>query len=201
MSRITAFADQVKADSDAFRRTFPRDEEIVSSVLLAAEDRRGRDHHGIDWISLLRAMVQFPIRGHLRGISTIEQQYARTVFPRRGSVVLCKLRELALVRRATSRVSKEDVWLGYLWRAYFGHQQNGYAQARRALINDDESLDVERAVRIVAFLKYPKPSQSNERWRLRYKQRVKHIRRCIRDSRVQICLSYLGSSGSETSRT
>lgn len=175
--RRNTFARAIVRDSSRFLAEYSSDAQIIIEALLAAEDHRGRFHSGIDWLSIGRACVQFPWIGKIRGISTIEQQYARVVFRRRGSLLLCKLRELLLAFGVTTQVQKEQVWLGYVWRAYYGHHLNGYRQARRLFIPDEQALDPTTAARVVSLLKYPKPQDGRPSWQARHEQRTAYVLR------------------------
>lgn len=178
--RPDVFERAVIRDSARFLAHYAADTQIIIEVLLAAEDHRGRHHSGIDWLSFGRACLHLPWTRKLRGISTIEQQYARTVFRRRGSLLLCKLRELLLALQINRRVQKQQVWLGYLWRAYYGHHLNGYKQARVLFIRSDQALDIVTAARIVALLKYPRPGDAQGNWKDRHDRRTAYVLRRLR---------------------
>jgi len=108
-------------------------------------------------------------------LNALEQQYVRTVHKRRGSLILCKLRELWLARQLSGRVAKEEVSAAYLWRAYFGARMNGYSAARRQFVASNTHLDFRGAANIVACLKYPRTITQQGVWEKRHARRVYHI--------------------------
>ena len=89
-----------------FLSAYGSDADEIIKALLAAEDHRGSTHTGIDWISICRGMLHLPYTGRVRGISTVEQQYARVVFKRRGNLLLNKLTEIVIANRVARRVQK-----------------------------------------------------------------------------------------------
>ncbi|MFN4281591.1 MAG: transglycosylase domain-containing protein [Alphaproteobacteria bacterium] len=175
MTRLDQLIQTTKADAARFFETFADDAPLIFEALLIAEDHRAERHHGIDWFSLLRALVLFPRTRKLRGVSTIEQQYVRTVFKRRGSLIWCKLRELWLSWRLAGTLCKQEIWAAYLMRAYYGAHQIGYGAARRSFCPQRKPLSIHAAAEITACLKYPKPGQRNAQWRQAHQTRVQYI--------------------------
>lgn len=177
MKTVSFFIARAKLDADLFLQSFSGDKEIVIAALLAAEDHRARYHRGIDWISVGRSFLSSVRTGRIAGMSTIEQQYVRTVIRRSGNVFACKIVELVIVALSSQHLAKQQIWLGYLWRAYFGYLMNGYADVRRSYILDDRALDPITAAKIVAQLKYPKPKRPTVSWHSRHVQRVAYVLR------------------------
>jgi monofunctional glycosyltransferase len=174
MNKLEEFSTEAAKDCADFLLQFAEDEKLIVSALLAAEDHRGRRHRGVDWISIARALIKSSQSGRVQGLSTIEQQYVRTVFRRRGSVFKCKLSELYLVRKGARRISKRQYWLGYLWRAYFGTGLNGYRKVRFHFVGRGILTEL-GAAEIVSCLKYPKPRYPNNSWRKRHVRRVSYV--------------------------
>lgn len=177
MKAASFFVARATLDAELFLRSYSGDQEIVVAALLAAEDHRARSHHGIDWISVFRSLLSSVRSGRIAGMSTIEQQYVRTVIRRRGNVFACKIVELVIVALSSQRLAKQQIWLGYLWRAYFGYLMNGYEDVRRSYIPDERVLDPITAAKIVAQLKYPKPKRPTVNWHSRHVQRVAYVLR------------------------
>ena len=175
--RFRVMIDIMRGDSEMFEMYFQDDKPSVLSALLAAEDHRGASHSGIDYLSLARVAVGFIFGGGFRGLSTIEQQYARLVERRHGNLFLCKIRELVWARRLSRHLSKEQIWCGYLWRAYFGAHLLGYAAAREFFSPGASALTPAAAAAIVACLKYPRPKMPSSAWDFRHKQRVAYVLR------------------------
>ncbi len=108
----------------------------VREAFVAVEDRRFRDHHGIDVRGVLRAMVNNVRAGGVReGASTITMQLARNAFltsSTRG------WRRKALEVRYTglieSALSKDEILERYLNTIYFGNGTWGIEAASRDLL-------------------------------------------------------------------
>jgi len=100
-------------------------------ALLAAEDKRFHSHLGVDPWAILRATGQFLWSRHIvSGGSTLTQQLARNVVPRRRSVV-GKLREMALALRIEASLPKDRILEEYLNRIEFGPALRGVEAASR----------------------------------------------------------------------
>ena len=91
------------------------------AALVAREDSRFWNHHGVDFLSIARAAVTDITAGKIRqGASTITQQLARNAFEIGGRTWDRKLLEMALARRIEHRYSKEQILEFYVNRIYFG---------------------------------------------------------------------------------
>ena len=90
-------------------------------ALLAREDARFYEHHGIDPIGIARALLRNV--GHLRiqeGGSTITQQLARNSFSLGGRDLNRKILEAFVALRIESSYSKDQILGFYINRIYFG---------------------------------------------------------------------------------
>ncbi len=64
-------------------------------VLFAYEDKRFREHHGVDPLALGRAAFQLVSSGHIKsGGSTLTMQVARLLEPRTSRTFAAKLRQV-----------------------------------------------------------------------------------------------------------
>ena len=173
--RLETMIAIIENDAAMFDMYFRDDKAAAMPALLAAEDHRGHLHRGIDYRSLARAFIRFLMGARLRGLSTIEQQYVRLIERRRGSLILCKLRELWFARNLWRRTTKEQIWCGYLWRAYFGAHMLGYSQARAYYSKEHLAIDLKTAAAIVACLKYPRPKRPTDAWSAKHQRRVEYV--------------------------
>jgi len=165
-----------------FIEEYAPDAPIIVEALIAAEDRRARNHSGIDTFSLLRAGAKFTYGHKLAGVSTIEQQLVRTIFPRRGRLLLiAKLEELILTIRLHRTRSKLSIWLAYLYCAYYGTDMQNYNSVRDFFAKPKAHLNWDQALAIVSCLKYPKPSVQSDRWEDNHSQRVNYLRARLPD--------------------
>jgi len=68
----------------------------LADAVIASEDARFYEHHGLDWTEIGHAVEEKLEDGRLRGASTITQQLARNLFPEeigRASTLTRKLKE------------------------------------------------------------------------------------------------------------
>lgn len=166
----------IDANSAKFLKKHGADYPIIIKSLIAAEDHRAERHRGIDYRSMARAAVKLLAGRRFNGISTIEQQLARTIFPRnKRNVVLAKIDELVLSYRIAHNRPKFAIWSSYLMTAYYGAGLNGYAAARANLYQNKEELTDESAASIVSCLKYPRPSNPSSSWLIKHKNRVDYV--------------------------
>ena len=79
-------------------------------LLLAYEDRRFYQHHGVDPLALVRAAVQLVTHGEIvSGGSTITMQLARLMEPRRQRSIAAKLRQAVRALQIEQQLSKHEI--------------------------------------------------------------------------------------------
>lgn len=119
---------------------------VMKNAIIAVEDRRFMNHHGIDPEGMVRAVVNNLTSGKTQGASTITQQYVKNMLMERGlqagdqdlideAVEVSAERKLREARYAISietQMSKEDILTGYLNLASFGTNIYGVEAASRA---------------------------------------------------------------------
>ena len=107
----------------------PRD--LVNAVV-AAEDSKFYQHHGYDFLGIMRATSKNLLAGHVRqGASTITQQLARNSFALKEKTFRRKLLEIFLARRIEQNFRKQKILELYLNRIYFGGGLYGAEAAAR----------------------------------------------------------------------
>ena len=105
-------------------------------ALLAREDTRFYQHHGVDPIGIARAMVRNAIHLQLReGGSTLTQQLARNSFPLGGKTLNRKLLEAFVALRIERNYSKKQILEFYVNRIYFGPGFYGIEEASQSYFN------------------------------------------------------------------
>jgi penicillin-binding protein 1A len=93
----------------------------VPNAFIAIEDRRFRDHFGIDPIGMIRAGLANLMAGHVvQGGSTLTQQLAKNLFLTPSRTFDRKMQEATLATYLESRYSKNQILTLYLNRVYFG---------------------------------------------------------------------------------
>src|SRR6516164_1984772 len=96
------------------------------NLLLGYEDRRFRDHGGVDPLALGRAAFQFMSRGHIvSGGSTITMQLARLMEPRQQRSLYAKLRQIVRAIEIEHELNKDQILDLYLTLAPYGGNLEG----------------------------------------------------------------------------
>lgn len=132
----------------------------VIHALIATEDVRFLDHEGVDYRSLGRVfiktiMLQDESSG---GGSTITQQLAKNIFPRKDywvlSMLVNKLREAVIAMRIEDIYSKKEILTLYLNTIPFGDNTYGIeAAAQRFFSVPAKNLQYNQAAVLVGMLK------------------------------------------------
>ncbi len=102
-------------------------------AILAAEDHRFYEHHGIDSLGILRAGIDNVRAGRMvEGASTISQQLAKIAFlDQEERTARRKLSQLILAVELEDRYSKEQILEAYLNTIYFGSGAYGIESAAK----------------------------------------------------------------------
>mgnify|MGYP002682854241 CR=1 FL=1 len=107
-------------------------------MLLTYEDRRFRDHPGVDWQSLVRAAAQAVWNGRIvSGRSTLSMQVARLLEEGTTGEVGGKLRQMRVAMALERRLSKDEILLLYLHLAPYGGNLEGVRAASLSYFGDD----------------------------------------------------------------
>ena len=136
-------------------------------MLIAYEDKRFREHHGIDPLALLRAAFQLVSSGHiLSGGSTLTMQVARLSEPRSGRTLLAKFRQIVRAIEIDHVLSKDEVLALYLDLAPYGGNIEGIRAASLAYFGKEpHRLSLGEAALLVALPQSPelrRPDRSAE---------------------------------------
>ena len=92
----------------------------AARAAIAAEDQRFLEHHGIDFVSLDRALADYREGDGLRGASTITQQVAKNLFLWQGRSFVRKALEAYFALLIELLWSKQHILETYLNIAEFG---------------------------------------------------------------------------------
>ncbi len=132
----------------------------VIQALVATEDARFYQHHGIDSRSLARVLVKSILLQNESsgGGSTLTQQLAKNLYPRRDywmlDMPINKAREMVIARRLESVYTKPEILELYLNTVSFGGTIFGVERAARYFFNTPaKKLKPEQAAVLVGMLK------------------------------------------------
>ncbi len=141
----------------------------VVSALIATEDHRFFEHHGIDFRRTVGAVV-YTIGGDSQGGSTLTQQLARNMFPDeigRSRNINRKLKEMITAIKIEATYSKTEILEAYLNTVPFLYNTFGIEMAARTYFDKAAlDLDILESATLVGMLKgtnYYNPVSSPER--------------------------------------
>ncbi len=126
-------------------------------ALVAREDSRFYDHHGIDHRGLIRAWLRnLREKRTVQGGSTLTMQLTRMTYGLSGKTMQRKLLEMAIARRIEQRYTKEEILTHYVNRVFLGTGMNGIEQASRGYFGKHASeLTVPEAAMIAGVIRAP----------------------------------------------
>jgi 1A family penicillin-binding protein len=129
---------------------------LVDSVV-AIEDRRFFQHHGVDLRAIGRAMLRNLSGGQVQeGASTITQQLARLLYLSQERSLIRKAQEAMLALWLETRLSKEEILARYLNAAYFGAGATGAdAAARRYFGKPAAEVNLSEAAMLAGLVRAP----------------------------------------------
>ncbi len=108
-------------------------EEIPKPLIqafLATEDRRFKEHHGVDYQGIFRATASNLMAGKVvEGASTITQQLARIVYFDQERSIGRKLKEMRMAQKIDHDIPKDKILERYLNLVYLGSGAYGVADA------------------------------------------------------------------------
>jgi penicillin-binding protein 1C len=126
-------------------------------LLFTYEDKRFREHHGVDPLSLGRAAVQFISRGQIiSGGSTISMQVARLLEPRERRSLGAKMRQIVRALELEHALGKDGILARYLALAPYGGNLEGVRAASLAYFGKEpRKLSLAEAALLVALPQSP----------------------------------------------
>ncbi len=133
----------------------------VVNAFIAAEDRRFWEHPGVDYVGVMRALMQLITTGDVQaGGSTLTQQLARDYFLTRERRITRKIREAFLAWKIEQEFTKEQIMALFLNKMFFGQRAYGVAAASQVYFNKPLSdLSIAEAATLAGVL--PAPSRYN----------------------------------------
>ncbi len=129
------------------------------NALISTEDARFREHSGIDFRGLTRAVVKLGSDG---GASTITQQLAKLQFTKEYENVSIfkrvwqKIREMIIAARIERTYTKDEIIALYLNQVDFLYQAVGVKSAAHVYFNTiPDSLTIDQSAMLVGMLQNP----------------------------------------------
>ena len=105
----------------------------MQDALLAIEDRRFREHSGVDAKGVLRALLSNVLHmGRKQGGSTITQQVARNFYLSSRKTYERKISEMLLAIKIERRLTKDQILELYMNQIFLGRRAYGFEAASQA---------------------------------------------------------------------
>src|SRR6266542_1144400 len=131
----------------------------VRNAVVAIEDDRFYEHHGVDLRGIARAAVEDIRSGSIeQGGSTLTQQYVKLIVINDTSQTFeRKIREAAYAVQLEKKLTKNQILEAYLNAAYFGEGTYGIATAAQHYFNGKSlsKLTLAEAASLAATIKSP----------------------------------------------
>lgn len=131
----------------------------VINAFLAAEDADFFKHRGVDFSTIIRALIVNITSGRLKqGGSTITQQVVKTFFLTPEKTFDRKIKEAILSYRLEKNLSKMEILHLYLNQIYFGAGNYGIYEASQYFFGKrPEELGIAEAAFLASLVKAPEP--------------------------------------------
>mgnify|MGYP001773021848 CR=1 FL=1 len=134
--------------------------EIPNSVkicLIASEDERFYVHKGVDFLAVLRGIIDIIQKKEVtQGASTITQQLARILFLTPEVSIRRKIKEALIAVELEKNFSKQEIMEMYLNLVYFGEGAYGIEAASRVYFGKSaKQLDIPEAAMLIGLLPAP----------------------------------------------
>ena len=129
----------------------------VGNAFIAIEDKRFRQHFGIDLRGIARAMVANAQAGRIvEGGSTLTQQLAKTSFLTLDRSYVRKAQEVLIALWLEAWLTKDEILSRYLSSVYFGDGAYGIRAAARTYFDKQpDQLTVPEAAMLAGLVKAP----------------------------------------------
>lgn len=130
---------------------------LFKQAIISSEDKSFMQHSGIDYIGIIRAMIENIKAGRRsQGASTITQQVVKTFILSPERTYERKIKEAILAKRLEDTFGKEEILYLYLNQIYFGNKSYGIeAAAQNYFRKNSKNLNVAEAAMIAGLVKAP----------------------------------------------
>ncbi len=102
---------------------------VMQQAVLAIEDARFYEHHGVDYLGVLRAGLANIGESRSQGASTITMQVARNFYLSTEKTLIRKIYEILLALKIEAALPKRKILEVYLNQIFLGHRAYGFAAA------------------------------------------------------------------------
>jgi penicillin-binding protein 1A len=129
---------------------------LVIAAVLAAEDKDFMDHGGVDYQSVMRALIADLRGGETQGGSTITQQVVKQNFVGSEPTLERKVAEATIAIEMERRYTKEQILEFYLNSVFFGENAYGVAAAAQEYFGKElDALTIAEAAALPVPIRNP----------------------------------------------
>ncbi len=114
---------------------------LFLKALILTEDSNFYNHHGVDYIAIMRAAYNTLIHFSRQGGSGLTQQLSKLLFTQREKSLKRKVFEMFCAKAIERNHTKEEILLMYINLIYLGHGANGVEYASKLYFNK-KSIDL-----------------------------------------------------------
>ena len=159
-SRVLDSSGRLIATIGEHNRVAVKPEEIspyVSQAIIAVEDIRFEEHHGVDPVGVLRALYHNIRAGEIvEGGSTLTQQLAKNLYLSNERTLMRKIKELYYAIQLERHYTKEEILNMYLNTVYFGQGSYGIESAAQVFFQKSAAdLSLAESAMLAGFVKAP----------------------------------------------
>jgi penicillin-binding protein 1A len=131
--------------------------DVMRDAVIAIEDKRFYDHHGVDFKALLRAAYVDATSGRIvEGGSTITQQYVKQAYVGDEETLSRKIREAYLAWELEQKLTKDEIMTEYLNTVYFGNGAYGIQSAAETYFDRPATeLSLTQAALLAGLIRAP----------------------------------------------
>ncbi|MDD3193589.1 MAG: transglycosylase domain-containing protein [Oscillospiraceae bacterium] len=130
--------------------------ESLVNAAIAGEDKRFKEHQGVDWTRTLYATVTHFLKGGTQGGSTITQQLIKNATGEKDFSVERKIKEIFRALSLEKSNSKEQIMESYLNSIHLGWNTDGVQAAANLYFGKDVSqLSIAESAALIAITQNP----------------------------------------------
>jgi penicillin-binding protein 1A len=131
--------------------------QMMKDAIVAREDERFYEHHGVDFQGVVRAFILNLRAGHtVQGGSTITEEYVKNAYVGDERTYTRKLREAVLAWQLEDKWSKDKILTEYLNTVFFGANAYGVEAAAETYFHKHVAkLNLKEAALLAALPKAP----------------------------------------------
>jgi penicillin-binding protein 1A len=131
--------------------------DVMKEATVAVEDERFYEHHGVDYLGVVRAMIENLRAGSVvQGGSTITEQYVKNAYVGDEKTYKRKIREAVLAWQLEDQWDKDKILTAYLNTVYYGAGAYGVEAAARTYFHKHVSaVSTKEAAMLAAMPKFP----------------------------------------------